>query len=105
MKIIDAVNFCRANGVQPEWTNDQLCIGIKNAISACSIVYSVDANGNLNGLAFGKWSNNATAIHAYGIAGQGTPRLFLRYLRKVHPQCKTLTWNDKDGKAKSRKLL
>ena len=98
MQIIDAVNFCRKHGVQPEWTNEQLCIGIKNAIKELSLVYSKDANNNLTGLAFGRWELNNTAFHVYGIAGQGTPRFFLRYLKNLHPQCKTITWNDKDGK-------
>lgn len=106
MKIIDAVNFVRFNDILKDWTNEQIAIGILSAIKHSAITWTTDTDGNIDGICFGRWENNAISFHVVAIAGKSTPRKFLKYLKETFPQCKRITGFKKlTGETKEFKLL
>lgn len=102
MRIIDAVNFIRENGVLKGWSNEQICVGIKNAIQDCCFAFELGPDGKLKAIAFGKW-NSSTSVHITCFVGKGYVRAFLSYLKKVHPNVRLIT-SIHNGKPREYKL-
>jgi hypothetical protein len=107
MKIIEAVNFIRSKGILTQWTNEQIAYGIKCAIKESAATWTVDAEGNLTGIVFGKWEENGTLFHVTCLAGEGSPSVFFRYLRNTFPQCTSVKMGriKYGGKMRTYKLL
>jgi hypothetical protein len=108
MQVIDAVNFVRSNGLLSHWTNEQIAYGIKLAIDSCCISYTVDANSKLTSLCWGQWEDNGSTVNVILLAGEGSPSVFLSYLRKMFPTCKYVKFGrmkNRAGKTRIYKLL
>lgn len=92
MRVIDAVNYVRSKDILKGWSNGQIAVGIKNAIKQSAITWDTDKDGNLTGIVFGRWEDNATSFHVIAIASDnGSPKRFLSYLKKTFPNCKRIT--------------
>lgn len=107
MKIIDAVNFIRSKGVLKNWSNGQIAIGILNAIKQSAITWTTDLEGNINGICFGEWQDDATTFNVTLLAGESSPRVFFRYLKETFPQCKKVKFGRLKylGKPREFKLI
>jgi hypothetical protein len=91
IKISKAVVFVRKNKLLTNWSYPQIAHGILSAIHSCSLTYTTDTDGNLNGIAWGEWKDNGQEFHCICAAGKGQLKSLLSYLKEVFPQCRRVT--------------
>lgn len=89
----DALRFIRTHDKLEGWTDLQILNKLRHAINRHCFTYTHE-NGKLTGIAIGEWKDEGATVHVTLLIGRLKP--FVNYLKKVFPDCKTITaWRGK----------
>lgn len=100
IKIQDGIDLIRSKGGLKAWTDLQIHQAIHRAIKECALTYTVDGEGEIDGLCFGKWTSfDYTGLphefHVIYITGK--LEVFIQYLKDTFPSCVKIT-GERQGK-------
>lgn len=83
-----SIELIRSRNGLPHWTDDEIKREISRSIKEVAMTYTVDKEGKIDGICFGKWLSKET-FHVQYITGN--LKYFLNYLKDTFPNCKQLT--------------
>lgn len=83
-KISEVIKFIRENDIDHEgWTDNELAVGINNAIQGDGFDYVTDDFGNLRGIYMGKWIDQST-FHIFCLVGRNAMKELLKKFKTKH---------------------
>lgn len=87
----DCVDMIKLHNVLPDWSDIQVANAVFKALQDCAFTYTTNTDGKLDGLCLARWDNE-TSLHIMAMIAPGKVWNYLRYLRKVFPKTKHITF-------------
>ncbi|SRR6266496_5434744 len=85
ISIDQAVAFIRKFEILKSWTDDEIKWAIIRAINDNALAYTIDKDGNLNGLCFGEDFREEKRLHIKCLVGYKKIKDFIRYYKEKYP--------------------
>ena len=89
--IKDCLDLIRANDVLPDWSDAQLVNALHKSLQDAAFTYTIDEAGNLDGLVLARWDAE-DSLHIIAMVCKGKMWTLLKYLRRVFPKTKHITY-------------
>lgn len=94
---LDILSYIRKFNLLKDWTDKQILVQLNKSIRENLLIYSLDENAKLSGVAFGELKIESRMFHCICMIGRGKLREYVKYFKSRFPSNFIITAYRKNG--------